>query len=77
MMVFLILTAILSLSMVELAVSAVRLQGRVIAAKGFEATIQVELIEPYSPAMGNKVEFLEILDKSRVERSIGGVWQAT
>ena len=39
--------------------------------------IQVELIEPYSSAVGNKVKFLEILDKGPVERSKGGDWQVT
>jgi TPR repeat protein len=62
----LIVAALTSLSIGELAVSAPQLKGTVIAVKGFEATIRVESQEPYSPAVGNQVELLETNDAGRV-----------
>jgi TPR repeat protein len=73
---FLILTAFFSISLSAHPVSATQLHGTVIAVDGIDVTIEVKLIEPYSPAVGDMVDLIETADKGRVMFDIGD-WKVT
>lgn len=55
---------------------AVELNGTVIAVDGMNVAIEVKLIEPFSPAVGNRVDLIKTADGGRVELDIGD-WQVT
>jgi len=55
---------------------AVDLTGTVVSVKGLDVTIEVRLIEPFSPVVGDRVDLIEIADGGRVEFDIGD-WRVT